>query len=67
MKDKYRESHFRVKADSNERPWLSDEELSLSITHNGYQWTSVALTEAEAVAVIAELRRYLGAKERNKA
>lgn len=63
MIEEYRKAKFRVKVNSNEdRSYLDSEEMALSVTHNGYQWTSIALTEAEAVAVIRELRGFLDAK-----
>ena len=39
-------------------------DLSLSITHNGYQWTSIKIydPDVEIPLIIAELQRYLDKK-----
>lgn len=35
-------------------------ECLLKVTHNGYQWQSVSLSEQEAKEVINELSKYFG-------
>lgn len=56
MTKESRKDKFRVTVES------SEEEMALSVTRNGCQWTSIALTEAEAVEVVRELRRFLDTK-----
>jgi hypothetical protein len=41
------------------KPDAFDKELYLSITHNGYQWSSVALNHDEMAIVIEVLRKEL--------
>ena len=56
----HRREKFAVEVKKSRSPEFDDEgELSLSITHNGYQWQSIGLLLCEARKVIAELENYL--------
>jgi hypothetical protein len=51
----YRRKNFKVEVTKQRSPNFAGE-LSLSVTHNGYQWQSVGLMPDEAAQVIEALR-----------
>ena len=55
---KYRKEHFGIEITPCSRP-LDKNELSLNVTHNGYQWFGFSLLPEEAEQLLAKLRTYL--------
>jgi len=55
---KWRKKSFQVKWEYNIHP-VFPKEIFLSITHNGYQWTSIYLSKEETKKVIECLQDYL--------
>lgn len=54
----YRQEHFAAKCEVPSYNWTDDEFL-LSVTHNGFQWTTIGLTSSEAKRLIYVLTMYL--------
>ena len=54
----WRQQHFKVSVEPDDTPEAPDE-LLLQITHNGYQWTTLALSPEEAKQVVRALNLYL--------
>lgn len=54
----YREKKFAVEVGPANHP-MTTGEMKISLTHNGYQWTSLALSPAEGRKLIAEIEAYL--------
>ena len=63
MKDneliQYRKEHFAVEIKEVHGSLMYKDEKVLSVTHNGNQWTSIALNRAEASQVITALSIWL--------
>ncbi|MCP4649589.1 MAG: hypothetical protein GY853_05860 [PVC group bacterium] len=56
---KYRKEKFNVKVDSKDIRWKDfEDEKTLSVTHNGYQWISMSLSKHEARKVVDELTKH---------
>ena len=57
----YRKEHFAVELHDPQGGslYLPNDEKILSITHNGRQWESIALTKIEASQVIESLQKWL--------
>jgi len=51
----HREKSFAVREEIEHNKLSSDQKI-LSITHNGYQWSSMSMTESEAIKIIAKIK-----------
>jgi len=60
----FRDKHFKVKVKKSDHGLYKDEK-TISVTHNGYQWTSISVNEREAILLINELDKkfHLGLEE----
>ncbi|MGV8130512.1 MAG: hypothetical protein ACP5N7_00240 [Candidatus Pacearchaeota archaeon] len=56
---KYREEKFYATAEKLKDQYLYDNELILSVSHNGYQSSSISLSPRETKKVIKVLTMYL--------
>lgn len=54
----YRQKKFAVEVGPANHPMITGE-MKISITHNGYQWASLALSPDEARKLITEINKYL--------
>lgn len=52
---KYREEKFMVEVGKSHREMYEDE-IALSVTHNGSQWTSITLLPKELIEVVRKLQ-----------
>lgn len=60
----YRMKNFNVEVKKSPYPsYDGSKDISLSVTHNGFQWHSIGLLPCEARRVIIELENYLKALE----
>lgn len=55
---KYRKENFAVEVCLDNHP-VDEGEIVLSVTHNGYQWSSICLLPYEASAVIKALKKFM--------
>ena len=55
----WRQKHFAVKIEPATFPAF-DDEIVVSVTYNGRQWTALSLTKQEAAEVIAALKQHFG-------
>jgi len=56
----HREKHFAIEIGEASGPRVRGE-IKLSVTHNGYQWSSLALSPEEALLLCANITAYLAA------
>ena len=52
----YRKKHFKVEVKPSDYP-IEDGEIKLSVTTNGYQWSTLSFLKSEVAAVIEALHQ----------
>ncbi len=58
----HRIKNFNCRIEPCRHP-IVENELNLSVTHNGKQWSTISLTPDEAKTVIMRLKEYLEEKD----
>jgi len=58
----YRTKNFDCEVKDAEHQFLSGDELTLRVTHNGWQWQSITVFPSEALVLMQKLRAYLKGK-----
>lgn len=55
----HRKKSFGVKIEPTHIPWLREKEFDVHITHNGFQWQVISMTDAEMIKVRDAINEHL--------